>query len=434
MSRYLVVLLYNLALLAALPFFLPVSAGRHLRRNGGLRGLRARLGLAAPARRPRISPGAVWIHLVSYGEVVTAAPFVETLLRESGRPAAIWTTTPTGYRAARKAFPELPVNYLPIDLPLNWPFLFGRYRPSVFISLEALFWPNLLIFLDLFRVPAVLINGRLSPRSFRRYLKARPLLAPLLKRVSALGMRSQPEADWIVRLGAPAGRVRATGSLKYDLVIERAARIDPESVRREYGLPGNCLVFGSIHPEEEALALSVSRRLLEEFPGLKIILAPRHLERSRLVELLAESGQAFQAVSSFQTPLAAPFLLLDRMGCLNRAYAAGRAAFVGGSLTIFGDGGHNLVEPAAFGRPVAFGPHAWNFREESGLLLDCGGGVLVRSETELHQFFRRTLLDPAWADAAGNRALEAVRKRTGGVERSVAIVRDLLTNGINEAA
>ena len=239
-------------------------------------------------------------------------------------------------------------------------------------------------------------------------------------------MRTRREADWIVNLGMAPERVAVTGSIKYDVVFRQTAGINPEEARKEFLLTGRSIVFGSIHPEEEEMAVAVSRRLLTDFPGLRIIFAARHLERSNLETILEREGLKYQKFSSLRAPFTENFLILNVMGRLNKAYAASRAAFVGGSLTIYGDGGHNLVEPAAFKKPAAFGPHAWNFKEEADILQRSGGGELVLDANGLYAFFLRCLSEPELAREAGEKAYQAISRETGAAGRSLEIIRKAL--------
>jgi len=368
------------------------------------------------------------LQALSVGEVTIARVLIDLLKKEFSLPVFLTTTTVTGFRTARRLLPEIPTTYFPFDLPFIWPSFLHRCKPRIFISLETEFWPNLLFALTRRNIPAVLINGRFSPNSYRRFRKVGFITAPVLGCFQEVGMRSCREADWIINLGVLPERVTVTGNIKYDVVFRQAEKINPEEARREFLLTGRSIVFGSIHPEEEEMAVEVSRKLLSEFPGLRIIFAPRHQERSNLESILQKEGLKCQKFSSLQPPFIENFLLLNVMGRLNHAYAASRAAFVGGSLTVYGDGGHNLVEPAAFAKPAAFGPHAWNFKEEAEILQESGGGELVRDANGLYAFFLRCLSEPDWAKESGKKAYEAIRRETGAAERSIQIIRKALSS------
>jgi len=362
------------------------------------------------------------------GEVSLAHVLIDLLREELLLPVFLTTTTITGFRTAQRLLPEIPITYFPFDLPFIWPSFLRRCKPRLFISLETEFWPNLLFALTRRNIPAVLLNGRFSPNSYRRFRKVGFITAPVLTQLQEVGMRSRREADWIINLGVSPERVTITGNIKYDVVFRQAKGINSEEARREFHLTGRSIVFGSIHPEEEEMAVAVSRKLLSEFPGLRIIFAPRHLERSNLEVIFQKEGLKYQKFSSLRPPFTENFLILNIMGQLNQAYAASRAAFVGGSLTVFGDGGHNLVEPAAFAKPAAFGPHAWNFQEEAEILQKSGGGELVLDANGLYAFFLRCLTEPDWAKESGEKAYQAISRETGAAKRSMQIIRKALSS------
>ncbi|MFA5393024.1 MAG: glycosyltransferase N-terminal domain-containing protein [Candidatus Ratteibacteria bacterium] len=418
-------ILYNLLLVLFFPLFACISSRRHCRRGGQRNDILQRFGFNL---RPDIPSDCVWIQALSVGEVTIARVLIDLLRKEFPLPVFLTTTTITGFRTARRLLPEIPVTYFPFDLPFIWPSFLRRCNPRIFISLETEFWPNLLLALTRRNIPAVLINGRFSPNSYRRFRKVGFITAPVLAQFQEIGMRSRREADWIINLGVLPERVTVTGNIKYDVVFQQAEGINPEEVKREFLLTGRSIVFGSIHPEEEEMAVEVSQRLLSEFPGLRIIFAPRHLERSKMEAIFQKEGLKYQKFSSLRSPFTEDFLLLNVMGQLNKAYAISRAAFVGGSLTVFGDGGHNLVEPAAFAKPLAFGPHAWNFKEEADILQKSGGGELVLDSDGLYAFFLRCLTKPDWAEESGAKAYQAISRETGAAERSLRIIKKALSS------
>lgn len=420
--------LYNILLVLFFPFFVLISYRRHYRRGGRKKDILNRFGFNL---HPGISSGGIWIQALSVGEVTIARVLINLLRKELSLPVFLTTTTITGFRTAQRLLPEIPITYFPFDLPFIWPSFLRRCKPRLFISLETEFWPNLLLALSRRNIPAVLINGRFSPNSYRRFRKVGFIIAPVLTQFWKVGMRSRREAEWIINLGVLPERVTVTGNIKYDVVFQQAEGINPEEAKKKFLLTGRSIVFGSIHPEEEEMAVEVSRRLLSEFPGLRIIFAPRHLERSNLETIFQKEGLRYQKFSSLRPPFTENFLLLNVMGQLNKAYAISRAAFVGGSLTVFGDGGHNLVEPAAFAKPAAFGPHAWNFKEEGEILQKSGGGELVLDGNGLYLFFLRCLTEPDRAKESGAKAYQAIRQETGAAGRSLQIIKKALSSNQN---
>ncbi|MCX5643052.1 MAG: hypothetical protein NTY10_07550 [Candidatus Omnitrophica bacterium] len=418
-------ILYNILLVLSFPLFACISWRRHCRRGGQKNDIFKRFGLNLS---PDIPLGCVWIQALSVGEVTLARVLIDLLRKESSLPIFLTTTTITGFRTAQRLLPEIPITYFPFDLPFIWPSFLRRCKPRIFISLETEFWPNLLLALTRRRIPSVLLNGRFSPNSYRRFRKVSFMTTPVFAQFQGVGMRSRREADWIINLGVLPERVTVTGNIKYDVVFRQAEGIKTEEARNEFLLTGPSIVFGSIHPEEEAMAVEVSQRLLSQLPDLKIILAPRHLERSNLETIFQKERLRYQKFSLLRAPFSENFLFLNVMGRLNRAYAVSCAAFVGGSLTVFGDGGHNLVEPAVFAKPVAFGPHAWNFKEEAEILRKSGGGELVLDANGLYIFFLRCLSEPDRAKESGAKAYQAISRETGAAERSLPIIRKALSS------
>jgi len=382
---------------------------------------------ALPAHR------CLWIQALSVGEVTVGKVLIERVKQAFPKlPVFLTTTTVTGFQTARRILPETAIGYFPFDLPFSLSLFLKRVKPCLFISLETEFWPNLLRKLARKGVLTLLINGRFSPRSYRRYKKVRFLLSPVISQFFRVGMRSEREAKWMNNLGFPREKILVTGNMKYDVVFSQTEGVTPEDARKEFLFNSRSIVFGSLHPEEEELAVKISRRLVSEFPDLKVIFAPRHLERSKLEAIFKKSGLRYQKFSSRKEPFNENFLILDKMGYLNKAYAVTTAAFVGGSLTIFGDGGHNLTEPAAYKKPVAFGPHAWNFKEEGKLLMKTRGGFLVKNFEELYTFFRKALSEPQWSTSAGERAYWAIREQTGATDQSLKIIKSALAQSVIE--
>lgn len=413
---------YNIALHALFPVLLLLAAGRHRRRRGAVGDLLRRLGLTGreAGRPPR---GALWIQAVSVGEVAAARPLV-TLLRETvPDPLFLTVTTATGFRVARRQFPGLAVGWFPFDLPLVWQRFLAVRRPRLFIAMETELWPNLLAALAGRGIPFVVLNGRLSERSYRRYRRMRFMLRPLLARGGWFGMRGEREAAWIRALGAPAGRVTVTGNIKYDQALRLTESVVPAVLGGRDG-DGPLLLFASLHPGEEEVTVAVARTLKREFPGLKFVFAPRHPERGRLFVRLMEAGLPACFLSRFRPPLAATALVVDVMGRLAEFYPLAAGVFVGGSLVAAG--GQNMLEPAAFGRPVAFGPDTADFHEETALLLAAGGACRVADEAGLTAFFRRLLAGDPQTLALGDRARAVVVRQAGAAGRSLALVRRAL--------
>ncbi len=429
--------LYNLCLAAGLPILAAYWIFQALFRGKVRRGLRDRLGFPDLSAAPGDTP-TVWLHAVSVGEVHAAAPFVQALKRKlPGWRLVLSTVTETGREAGVRRIPEADARiYFPLDLPGPVAAAVRRVKPRLVVVLETEIWPNFLWRLFAEGIPTVIVNGRVSPRSFRRYLRVRPLMARVLSKVTGFGAQSEADARRVTRLGAPPERVRVMGNLKFDGAAESEPPGPEEktAVRKALGLSKDAPVWvaGSVHPKEEAPVVDAYRSLLMTHPSLQLILAPRRPDRAgaiadllrgrKVPHLLREEGGGEAGGGE---PARAPVLVLNTVGELVSAYRAGDVAFVGGSL--FPWGGQNPLEPAGIGIPVLFGEHMQNFEEAVRALMETpSGGVSAAlqisgsfdgSASRLAEAVGRILDSPETAQAMGERGRHVVRTQAGAAER-----------------
>ena len=405
--------------------YLPVFLVRRLRRSGYERSLAERFGRYGdelPAE-PRC-----WIHAVSVGEAATAVPLVEAIGRRWPELAVVMTTvTPTGARVvADRLDGKVTHRYFPFDLPGPVRRALGAVKPQFFIGMETELWPNFLRALERRGVPAMIANGRISDRSFRRYHRVRFLTALMLRDISVFAMQSQEDARRIIALGALPERVVVTGNLKTDLAPAEAGG---EAVwQRLLGIAEDDLVWiaGSTHRGEEAAVLQAFKRLRVRFPTLALLLAPRHPERAAEVErLAAEAGLSTIRRSELPRDRGRhAVVILDTVGELAQIYRVGTVVFVGGSLVP--TGGHNMLEPALLRKPVLFGPHTSNFRESAELLLQAEGAVLVAEVSQLEARVGELLSDGDRRRRMGDAALHAIVSRQGAVQQTIELVERYL--------
>ena len=408
--------------------YLPVFLVRRLRRSGYERSLAERFGRYGnelPAE-PRC-----WIHAVSVGEAATAVPLVEAIGRRWPELAVVMTTvTPTGARVvADRLDGKVTHRYFPFDLPGPVRRALGAVKPQFFIGMETELWPNFLRALERRGVPAMIANGRISDRSFRRYHRVRFLTALMLRDISVFAMQSQEDARRIIALGALPERVVVTGNLKTDLAPAEAGG---EAVwQRLLGIGEGDLVWiaGSTHRGEEAAVLQAFKRLRVHFPTLALLLAPRHPERAAEVErLAAEAGLSTIRRSELPRDRGRhAVVILDTVGELAQIYRVGTVVFVGGSLVP--TGGHNMLEPALLRKPVLFGPHTSNFRESAELLLQAEGAVLVADVSQLEARVGELLSDGDRRRRMGEAALHAIVSRQGAVQQTIELVERYLVEG-----
>lgn len=429
-----------LVLVGGAPFWLlrMMTSGRYRAGLGG------RLGLVPASLREAVrGRDVVWVHAVSVGEVMAAVALVEGLTAElPGLAAAVSTTTETGQELAKRRMVGMPVFYLPLDFAYAVRRYLRVLRPRLLVLMESELWPNLLRECGRAGVPVAVVNARVSDRSYPRYMRLRRMWRPLLERVSMFLAQGEETAERLRRIGVPAGRVRVTGNLKYDL---RPAGETPVVAMLRAALSGRRLVVaGSTLEGEERLLLDAWRELarteLERGKaGAVLLLAPRHPDRFRGVAEMAEGrGWRVQRVSAMLAragdaggggmavpegnlegePMGAgSVVLLDTIGDLAAVYGLATVAFVGGSLVPAG--GHNPLEPARFGVPVVIGSDFSNFRQIVERMQAMDGIRVVRPE-QMAGVVGELLRDGEEARTLGARGQAVFAEEAGATERTVS--------------
>ncbi|HEX9748870.1 MAG TPA: 3-deoxy-D-manno-octulosonic acid transferase [Methylomirabilota bacterium] len=412
--------LYSAVLGVGLLAYLPAFLARR-RRAGYGRDLAQRLGRVGDGLPPEPR---CWIHAVSVGESAAAVPLVEGIHRRWPELGIVVSTiTPTGARiVAERLAGTAAHRYFPIDLPGPVRRALDAARPRFFIAIETELWPNFLRALARRRIPAMIANGRISDRSFRRYRWVRGLMRRVLADVSVFAMQTEEDARRIIALGAPPSRVVVTGNLKTDLVPDAGDATSAWRERLRLGPDARVWIAGSTHRGEEAIVLDAFLRARTRCPDLALLLAPRHPERAGEVEeLIRERGLAAARRSRLPAGGApGPVVILDTVGELAALYALAEVVLVGGSLVPIG--GHNVLEPAMHGKPVLVGPHMSNFREGSELLQRSGGGLVVKDGPELEREVTRLLEDHDLARRMGEAARRAFAGRQGAVSATLDLV------------
>ncbi len=375
----------------------------------------------------------IWFHAVSVGEVLLLRPIVADLMRRRpGWEIVISTTTVTGLAQAREKFPDLVTFYVPFDFSWAVRHAVARVRPTVLALVELEVWPNLIWAAKQAGARVAIVNGRLSLRSHRGYRKLRGPLGSTFRRLDAVAAQSDEYAARFVDLGIPEARVRVTGSVKYDGL--ESDRDNPRTLllRKALGLSPSDMVFvaGSTMEGEEAAALAAYRAARVDHPWLRLILVPRHAERfDRVASWLEAQGET--VVRRSQGDLSPtqgnrpPVILVDTIGELSAVWGLADVAFVGGSLKP-GRGGQNMMEPAAYGASVLFGPYTDNFREAVEGLLAKGGARRVASAQELSQALREDLDDPEAAVARGEAGRAFVLAQNGAANRTLSQIDSLV--------
>jgi 3-deoxy-D-manno-octulosonic-acid transferase len=428
-------LAYNVLLLLAAPAIVAVLLAKPRCR----RGLPQRFGILPDSllTHPGQAEPVLWVHAVSLGEVVAVAPLVRQLHTLYPRyRILVSTVTETGREAVEQRLAGVARHfYAPLDFPWTVSKVVSRLRPSAFLFVETELWPNLLRELGKNRIISILVNGRLSSRSFGRYVRIKPFMRTVLGNVSLCLMQSDRDAERIVTLGADPARVVHTGNIKFDQPLPGQSVGSAQLDRITLGLADDeeLMIAGSTHPGEEEMLLSCYTQLRSEFPRLVLMLAPRHIERTAQVE---ESVRAFSFVPLRRSDMgraethtmgdAPRVLILDSRGELAALYKHALISFVGGTLVPIG--GHNLLEPAAWSTPVFFGPYTDHCAEVAHLLVGSGGGVSARDAAILTQEIRTVLRDREALQRRGRMARKVVEDNQGATERTLAHVTKALAS------
>jgi 3-deoxy-D-manno-octulosonic-acid transferase len=383
-------------------------------------------------RSPPCPPGAVWFHGVSVGEIHLLRTVVAAFRRRCpGRACAISTTTDTGHDEARRCFSDLPVFYFPFDFSWAVRRAVEEVRPALIVLAEGELWPNFLRAAREQGVPVAVVNGRMSPRSLRRYRLFGSLARRLVRTVDLLAVQTPDYAEAFRGLGADPRRVRVTGSVKFDGAAASRQNPKTDELRRLFRVaPGSLAwVAGSTQAPEEEAVLSVYARLRVTHPRLRLFLVPRQKDRfAEVTRLLERRRLPFVRRSVLNSELRTPnseLVLMDTIGELGALWGLADVAFVGGSLD-GRRGGQNMIEPAAYGAAVVFGPHVWNFRDTAARLVAAGAAVQVPDAAGLESAVRRLLGDAEERRRLGEAARAFVRQQQGATERTVALLEGLL--------
>jgi 3-deoxy-D-manno-octulosonic-acid transferase len=369
----------------------------------------------------------IWVHAVSVGEVLAATELIRELKAAlPGWVIAVSTTTETGQRLAKERLKESPVFYLPLDFR----FAVRRYlevlRPKMLVLMESELWPRLIDECAKNGIPVAVVNARISDRSFPRYLRLRRLWRPFLEMISLFLAQSRETAERLVKIGAPAERVRVAGNLKYDVQAREASQMTKRIGSLLSG--ARLIVAGSTVAGEDEALLGAWPGIHQAVPDAALLIAPRHPDRfEEVLGLIRKSGYPFYRCSHLMLHTEPIFggtiLLLDTIGDLASMYGLAAVAFVGGSLVA--KGGHNPLEPAQFAVPVVMGPSFENFREVVEAMRSADAIRIVEP-----QIFADSLIamlrDTEEARTLGERGRAVFEAQSGATARTVQSLMDLL--------
>ena len=413
----------------------PVIVGLLLTKKRCQRGLLARLG-QVPTGLQHLPGPVVWVHAVSLGEVTAVVPLLRTIKEEDPHQTIVVSTvTETGREVVLKQLNGIATHcYAPLDF---W-WAVNRYvrvlNPQLFLLVESEIWPNLLTCLAQHQVPVCLVNGRISSRSFSRYRVVKRLMKRIWSLLDMALMQTAQDAERIEELGANAKVVHVTGNMKFDQSFDHQKSFDStQTIRTSLGVSDTELVIvaGSTHPNEEEQLLDAYQSLSHSYMNVVLVLAPRHVERAPELEaVIARFGLSCvrRSQMSDMNILSAQHhvprvIVLDSRGELPYVFRLGFVGFVGGTLVPVG--GHNLLEPAQWGRPVLFGPYVDHCRDIAHQLLQAGGAIQIHQTKDLVTHLLHLLKHPAEAEQMGRQALAVVQQNRGVVKENLRLMGQL---------
>ncbi|MCB1737166.1 MAG: lipid IV(A) 3-deoxy-D-manno-octulosonic acid transferase [Gammaproteobacteria bacterium] len=417
--------LYTAVLYAALPLVLLRLIWRGIKARPYLHRWGERFGrFTSPALPGR----PIWVHAVSVGESVAAAPLIEGLLQQyPGVPVVVTTTTPTGSERVQALFGGRVFHvYAPYDLPFAINGFLGRTHPRLLLLMETEIWPNIIAACRARRVPVVLANARMSERSAKGYRRLGELTAQTLRQIDLIAAQTEVDRQRFIGLGADRHEVAVTGSIKFDTRIPASLREQGEVLRRQWGTGRPVWIAASTHEGEDEQVLDAFERVRTQIPDCLLVIVPRHPERFARVASLCRRRNLVTVLRSEGDPVEADcaVYLGDTMGELILLYAAADLAFVGGSLVP--TGGHNVLEPAALGLPVLVGPHTFNFAEIVSMLLVHEAAREIADSNTLAEQVIELLSDANLRHVLGENGREIIEHNRGALERLTQRIESLM--------
>lgn len=385
--------------------------------------LRERFGLEKP---DTLIQGAIWFHCASVGEVLSIRELISQLKEFYGRDILITTSTQAGKETALKNPLVKQALLVPLDFYPACRRFIRLAKPHRLFVVEREIWPNLLEAAYRENVPVGLINGRISVKSARAYTLIKPLFSRVLGRLAFAALQTEGDATRYRQLGIPQERIHVCGNVKYDSLNDAPTRLaEVDQLLTALGWNGKpILVLGSTHPQEETMLLRAAPELIKK--DIKIIFAPRHLERCpEIRQTLRQSGLAHAFMSDENINKEAVIVCVDKMGVLSSLYARATLTFVGGSVAP--RGAHNLLEPAILSKTVLFGPHFYNAPVTAQALLENGGGVLV-NEYNFKSIVLRLIADPAQLENMAQKARNTALSFKGATEKINQLVQNYERN------
>lgn len=423
--------LYQIALLGLFLCILPGALYQRYKSGKYRRSIGQRLGNLPVELQARLKQGEwIWIHAVSVGETAAVAPLIKALKEEYPRYQILLSTvTETGQEMAKKNLPQIDAHlFFPLDFSFAISKILDVITPKVFVLAETEIWPNFLHHLNKHNVPVLLVNGRISEKSFKHYQMAKSFMRKVLSNINQFSMQTKLDAERIIAMGAFPETVKVNGNLKFDQHHSTLSAEERKSLVKELKIPANAhlLVVGSTHPGEEEIILDVFKKIHEKDPDLIMILVPRHPERFLNVENLIIKARLPYVR---KTKLVAgkklqPIILLDTIGELAKIYSLASIVFMGGTLVPIG--GHNILEPALYSKAILFGPNMQNFVEIANLFKEKRAAIQVRDKQELSSTLLELLSDAHKRARLGQAAIKVIEENQGATKRNLELIGQYL--------
>lgn len=421
--------IYNIAYSFALLLLSPLIAYRAIRHGRYRRGWREKLLGQLPTSSSNPKP-TVWFHAVSVGEVLQLPKLIAEFQATTGQQfqPLITTSTDTGYDLAVQRFPNAAVSWFPLDFTWAVRTALHRIQPAAVVLVELELWPNFLKTCQQSQIPTAVVNARISERSFAGYSRLPRIFGPVFRSLNLAVAQTETYAERLIALGCPQDSVVVSGNMKFDGVLTDRANPKTRDLKQMLGLNADEIVFlaGSTQATEEAIALNAWDAARKHFPNLRMILVPRHKERfQEVAHLVRERSYPLVQRSTLNqhadllsdSPEYQPVILIDTIGELSAAWGLADIAFVGGS---FGNrGGQNMLEPAAFGAAVTFGPNTKNFRDIVTRLLEDDAAIQLQTPEQLTETLLHLLNDSDRSQQLGHNATECVKQQQGAIQITV---------------
>lgn len=425
---------YNICLVAYWILQIPLLIYRLVFEEGFYDRLKQSAGIMPTPTLLQIADhNAIWVHAASVGEVVAASPIVRELKKKyPDEMVVVSVVTATGHRMAQRIIPEADGHiFFPFDLPVITERIVNIVNPKAIILIETELWPNFLRLAWRKKIPVMMMNGRISGRSMRRYSLIKRFTTRMLFQIRKFCMQSKIDRERIISMGAIPKRVVITGNTKYDQTYAEVSEEERAKLRKEFRFEGKgpIIVAGSTHGGEEEIVVRTFGKILEKYPDARLLLAVREITRAASVRfMIKHQGYTVLRRSKMGTEeddgKSAQIVILDTIGELGRLYSLADVVFVGGSFVKVG--GHNILEPAAHGKPVLVGPYMFNFQEIFELLSERGVCIMTPDENSFEKTLMDLLGNPDKMKKMGEAALEVVHENQGATERNIASFEELV--------